>query len=235
MAWMGTLNMIAALIPMKDPILSKQRLSGLLNPEERYGLALAMFHDVIVAVRGASNVDRVVVYGSGGQIAEMARGVGCEFLEDPANEGETQAVARATEILSPHFDGLLVIPADVPLVRSEDVDILVNESRMNPGVTLCPSRDRLGTNGVLRRPGGVMPLTFGSNSFYPHRALAHRLGLPCMIVALPRLGLDIDRPEDVATFLSEAVDNETYRYLLSIGVKERLDEMFLRIEPSPTS
>ena len=227
--------MIVALIPMKNPTQSKQRLSGLLSPEERYNLALAMFRDVILAVAGASRVDRVVVYGSGEQIVEMAQEAGCEFLEGPENEGETEAVAQATEILSPSVNGLLVIPADVPLVRSEDVDTLVNESRMTPGVTLCPSRDCLGTNGVLRRPGDVMPLTFGSNSFYPHRALAHRLGLPCMIVDLPRLGLDIDRPEDVGTFLSEAVDNETYRYLVSIGVRERLVRMFPNNQPFPTS
>jgi len=227
--------MIVALIPMKNPTQSKQRLSGLLSPEERYNLALAMFRDVILAVAGASRVDRVVVYGSGEQIVEMAQEAGCEFLEGPENEGETEAVAQATEILSPSVNGLLVIPADVPLVRSEDVDTLVNESRMTPGVTLCPSRDCLGTNGVLRRPGDVLPLTFGSNSFYPHRALAHRLGLPCMIVDLPRLGLDIDRPEDVGTFLSEAVDNETYRYLVSIGVRERLVRMFPNNQPFPTS
>ena len=221
--------MIAALIPMKDPLHSKQRLSDLLSPEERCHLALAMFKDVLDAVKGARKIDRVIILGSGDTVGDITRSSGCEFLPDPDARGETEAVAWATRAVSGSVDGLLVIPADVPLIRSEDVDILVTESRAVPGVTLCPSRDRLGTNGVLRRPADVMPLAFGSNSFYPHRDIAQRLGIACTVVDLPRLGLDIDRPEDVATYLNEAGPSETYRYVHSIGVNARLVRLYPHI------
>jgi 2-phospho-L-lactate guanylyltransferase len=221
--------MIAALIPMKDPSFSKQRLSELLSPEERCHLALAMFRDVLGAVKGAHKIGRVIILGSGEPVGDITRSYGCEFLPDPDARGETEAVAWATHVLSGSIDGLLVIPADVPLIRPEDVDTLVTESRAVPGVTLCPSRDRLGTNGVLRRPADVMPLSFGSNSFYPHRDIAQRLGITCTVVDLPRLGLDIDRPEDLATYLNEAGPSETYRYVHSIGVNTRLVRFYPHI------
>jgi 2-phospho-L-lactate/phosphoenolpyruvate guanylyltransferase len=224
----GTGAMIAAVIPMKNPAHSKQRLSQFLSPEERCRLALAMFQDVVLAVRGAAGIGRVVVYGGDMRIAETARRSGCEFLEEAANEGETQAVARATRILCREVEGLLVIPADVPLVQSEDVDGLIRRSDVPRYVTICPSRDRLGTNGVFRSPGDVMPLTFGANSFFPHKELASRLGIPCTVIDLPRLGLDIDRPEDVSVFLEEAGPGETIQYFTSIGMKKRLEDRFRR-------
>jgi len=221
--------MIAALIPMKDPVHSKQRLSGLLSPKERCLLALAMFMDVLHAVKGAGKLDQVIVLGDGDRVKHTTRSLGCEFLQDGDGRGETEAVAWATRALAGSVDGLLVIPADIPLIRSEDVDTLVTLSWAVPGVTLCPSRDRLGTNGVMRRPGDVMPLSFGNNSFYPHRELAHSLGIACTVVDLPRLGLDIDRPEDVATYLDEAGPSETYRYVRSIGVNARLVRLYPHI------
>lgn len=214
--------MIAVLIPIKEPTRSKQRLGELLNPEERRRLALAMLTDVVGAAAGAGRVGRVVVLGGGEGARRIADSRGCEFWPEPDNPGETEAVAAGTGRLADGASGLLVLPADIPLVRSEDIDVLVAQSGVAPGVVLCPSRDRLGTNAALRCPAGVMPLTFGNNSFEPHRKLAARLGVPCTVIELPRVGLDLDRPEDVAAYLAEAVDGESYRYLNSIGVKERL-------------
>jgi 2-phospho-L-lactate/phosphoenolpyruvate guanylyltransferase len=222
--------MLVALIPMKNPLRSKQRLAGLLDPEERRLLAMAMFTDVLLAAGRAGSIDRVIVMGEGEQVAEIARSCECDVLPDPEGKGETEAVAAATDRLSGRADGILLLPADVPLVLPEDLDVVVRASGDIPGVTLCPSRNRLGTNGVLRRPGNIMPLTFGSNSFYPHCDLAHRLNISCTIVELPRLGLDIDRPEDVSTYLMEAgrdgaERSHTYEYLVSIDALERTRQL----------
>ena len=46
-----------------------------------------------------------------------------------------------------------------------------------------------------------MPLKFGDDSFLPHLDAARRAGLEPKILRLPRLGLDIDNPADLAAFL----------------------------------
>ena len=214
--------MIAALIPLKDPEKSKQRLSDLLVAEERYELALAMLKDVVAAVVEASRIQRTIILGGGEAAARVARLSGCEFIPDWDNRGETEAVALGPQALQGSVDGLLVLPADVPLVRPEDVDALVSKSDEGARVVLCPARDGCGTNGALRCPGEIMPLTFGNNSFHPHYNLALQLGIPLAVVELPRLGLDLDRPEDVATYIRESHSGETHRYLTSIRVDKRL-------------
>ena len=51
--------MRALLLPVKDLNNAKQRLAGLLTPEERCSLAQAMLADTLRAVRGVVQVEMV--------------------------------------------------------------------------------------------------------------------------------------------------------------------------------
>ena len=54
-----------------------------------------------------------------------------------------------------------------------------------------------GTNAALRVPADLFPLRFGNDSFLPHLAAAKATGLPCVVLNLAGIALDIDRPEDL--------------------------------------
>jgi len=43
----------------------------------------------------------------------------------------------------------------------------------------------------------LFPLRFGNDSFLPHLAAAKATGLPCVVLNLAGIALDIDRPEDL--------------------------------------
>ncbi len=62
---------------------------------------------------------------------------------------------------------------------------------------LVPAADKRGTNAVLRRPAALFPLRFGNDSFMPHLAAAIAAEKSCVVLSLPRIGLDIDSPEDL--------------------------------------
>ena len=68
------------------------------------------------------------------------------------------------------------------------------------GVAIVPARDGRGTNALAWRRGIAMTLHFGDASFAPHAASARAAGIEPAILRLPGLGLDIDRPDDLATF-----------------------------------
>src|SRR5580692_250146 len=51
----------ALLIPIKDLRNAKQRLAGVLTPEERFGLAQAMLDDTIRAVSRVQRVEKIFV------------------------------------------------------------------------------------------------------------------------------------------------------------------------------
>jgi 2-phospho-L-lactate guanylyltransferase len=211
--------MRAVLIPVKDPARGKTRLAELLTLEERKQLAWAMFEDVTRAVAAATTPDRVVVVTSFDLAADRARKFGFDVLIEQSQSSESASVDWASHILRARgFETVVRLPADVPLIRAEDIDRLLSHESPSPGALLVPSRDRTGTNAIVRTPPDVFPSRFGPNSLALHRAEAARAGVACVIVDHDRIGLDIDEPAEIDLFLERGHGTETFK-LLS-GVKQ---------------
>ncbi|HJZ66776.1 MAG TPA: NTP transferase domain-containing protein, partial [Blastocatellia bacterium] len=139
--------MNALLIPIKDPANAKSRLASLLAGDERRRLAWAMFEDVSRAVAGARKPGRVVMVTSYQPAIERARALGWEVLVEEFQVSESASVDWASRILSERrFDTVMRLPADIPLVRAEDIDALLSVDLNSPGALLVPSRDGTGTN-----------------------------------------------------------------------------------------
>jgi 2-phospho-L-lactate guanylyltransferase len=58
-----------------------------------------------------------------------------------------------------------------------------------------------------------VPLRFGDNSFFPHLDAAKTHGIVPEVVHLPRIGLDIDTPDDLALFLQTPSQTRAYELL----------------------
>jgi len=93
--------------------------------------------------------------------------------------------------------GVLVLPADLPLLSRQDVLALLDRAVKPPVVVIAPDRHRKGTNALLMAPAGLIDYDFGDNSFERHCARAIKAGARLEIVELPSLGLDLDLPEDL--------------------------------------
>jgi len=71
-----------------------------------------------------------------------------------------------------------------------------------PGVVLVPSADDLGSNAILRAPPLAIPSRFGHGSFARHQHEAAQRGLPCTVLRLPRVALDVDEVEHLEALLA---------------------------------
>jgi 2-phospho-L-lactate guanylyltransferase len=133
---------------------------------------------------------------------ELAGRYGFEIIRDESNLSETDAIEMATRVCEARgIESTLVIPGDIPLIEAADIRAIY-EAGPDSGSVLVPSKDKRGTNAVLRRPASLFPLRFGNDSFMPHLAVAIATNKSCVVLSLPRIALDIDRPED----LSELAD-----------------------------
>lgn len=189
--------MIAAVVPVKDFATAKQRLDAALPPAARRRLAEVMLEDVLTQVMSASGLDCVFVVTRDERAAAMATEKGASVLVDPDNQGQTDAVALATHALIQRgIHSMLVLPADIPLVMSEDVQQIVRAG-WEADVVLVSAHDGRGTNAVLLTPPDILPLRFGNDSFHPHRQSACDRGLRTRVLDLPRIALDIDTPADL--------------------------------------
>jgi 2-phospho-L-lactate guanylyltransferase len=184
------------LVPVKNLSNAKQRLSATLDQSDRTELAHAMLRDVAESITAAS-ADEVVLVTSDPFALELAREHGFGAIRDDLNLSETAAIEMATRYcLEKAAECTLVLPGDVPLISSGEIRALY-ESAPQCGTVLTPSRDKRGTNAVLRRPAALFPLRFGNDSFLPHLTAAIATDKSCIVLSLPGIALDIDTPEDL--------------------------------------
>jgi len=215
--------MKALLIPIKDPANAKSRLAPLLAPEERRRLAWAMFEDVSRAVADVTKADCVCLVSSFAPAVERARRLGWEVLVEQAQAGESASVDWASGLLAARgIEAVLRLPADLPLVRAEDVDALLAAEVSAPAALLVPSREGTGTNAILRTPPALFPSRFGPNSLALHRAEAARAGVDCLVVHNERIALDIDEPADLRALINLGRGTAAYSALEEMRVIERL-------------
>ena len=185
------------LVPVKNLVDAKQRLSSILSPEERFALARAMCEDVLQALARWQSRPGVAIVTSDSFARDLARRFNFEVVADD-NSGETSAIDMATAFCRERgAESTLVVPADIPLIDSLELQKIVDCAPHSQGAVLVPDAAGRGTNAAWRSPGDLFPLRFGNDSFLPHLAAAKATGLPCVVLELPGIARDVDRPEDL--------------------------------------
>ena len=210
------------LVPVKHLETSKQRLSPLLTPPERFALAEAMLQDVLAALDVCNHREHVVLVSGDARAHGLARQHGFGIIDDPDDPGETGAIeiaARAAIERGTEF--MLVLPADIPLITAAEVDRIFDAAPPE-GTVLASSASGRGTNAVLQRPPGLFPLRFGNDSFLPHLAAAKATGKPVAVLRLPGIGVDIDEPADLGDLLAAPGETRSQRLLYEWSISERL-------------
>lgn len=213
-----------AVVPAKRLAHAKSRLTPLLSLDERRMLAGAMLADVLSVLTRARCLGGVIVVTSERGLVAIARDAGAVVVSDiECKNTESAAVAAGARRLADMGQGgMIVIPADVPLITVEDVETIACEHRAAPSVTLVPaSRDR-GTNALACSPPLAISFHFGDDSLRAHLEAARTAGIAARIVRLERVGLDIDRPDDLVEFLLRPSSTRSYAYLTSSRIVQRV-------------
>ena len=209
------------LVPIKNLSTAKQRLSPILNPEERFALAQAMCEDVLQALADWPNRPPVAVVTSDPFARVLATRFNFDVIADDENGGETSAIAMATAVCRDRgAKSTLVIPADIPLLESADLQKIAAAAPAQ-GAVLVTDAARRGTNAAWRAPADLFPLHFGNDSFLPHLASAKATGLPCVVLDLPSLARDVDRPEDLHAVAAASGDRRAQRLVRSWNLEPR--------------
>ena len=194
--------MRALLLPIKDLRNAKQRLAGVLTPEERFTLAHAMLADTIRAVRGVQHADRIFMVTNYQPAMDAARENGWEILPEERQISESVSVDTASRQCEERgVTAALRLPLDLPLVQARDIDELLVAECAAPAMIIVPSRDGTGTNAILRTPPTLFPSHFGTGSFANHCGEAERAGARILKRRNPRLEMDVDDEADLRALM----------------------------------
>lgn len=209
------------LIPVKNLAQAKQRLSSVLSPDERLALAQAMCEDVLEEVARWRGRPPVAVVTGDPFARELAVRLQFEVIADAVNPGETGVIEMATAICRERgAPSTLVVPADIPLIESAELERIA-ESAPPGGAVLVPDAAGRGTNAALRAPADLFPLRFGNDSFRPHLAAAKATGMPCIVLELPGIARDVDRPKDLQELAAARGERRSQKLVRSWNLDRR--------------
>ncbi len=187
-----------AIVPVKPLRRGKSRLAGTLTEDERTALNQELLEHTLKTLSTLKELDQVLVVSRDPHALTIARNHGAKTVQEDGQPHLNTALARATVVAQVHAThGVLVLPADLPLLEREDVLALIDRAVKPPVVVIAPDRHRKGTNALLIVPAGQIEYDFGEGSFQRHCDRATKSGARLEIVELPSLGLDLDLPEDL--------------------------------------
>jgi len=187
-----------AIVPVKPLRRGKSRLSDVLSTDERATLNRYLLEKTIKTLADVPEIAHVLVVSRDPSALSIARDVGARTVQENGSPGLNLALTRATQVAKTYESrGVLVVPADLPKLTTEDIHAMLRHVDDPPVVVVAPDHDRLGTNALLVSPAGLIEYDFGPGSFEKHCRQAREKNIRLEICELPSLALDLDEPEDL--------------------------------------
>ena len=186
------------LLPVKDLSFAKQRLADVLSQPARTRLALAMLEHTFSVVSQVKGIDGVAVVTNYEPAIELATQYSFEVVRESEQVSESASVDfGSSELESRGVTAILRLPIDLPLLMVSDIELVLGHDPHVRSAVIVPSRDRTGTNAILRRPPTLFQSHFGAGSLHKHLREARLAGAIVEVIENERLALDIDEPDDV--------------------------------------
>jgi len=203
--------------PLDD---AKCRLSSIMSGASRRALAAAMLEDLLTQCAAALSLASVTVVSADPEVARIAARHGAGALFEGAPKGmNTAATLALAEARRGPGTGLMLLPADLPWVRAEDIDGLAG-AWTNGGAAGVAALDG-GTNGLVLDRGLDWRFAFGPDSFGAHGAVASSLGVRLALVGNRRFSFDLDWPADVQKALTLPLGRHTRATLATASDLDR--------------
>lgn len=198
-----------AIIPVKPLRYSKSRLSHILSMDERAQLTSNILERTISAVDQVPVISKTMVISRDTAALKVARKFGVSTYRETERQDLNTALTRAAHIAAAQkVEGVLILPADLPLITSADIEELIEAAGLaNPNgsngyhfpkrvMVICTDRNQDGTNALLVSPPTGFTFQYGPNSFERHLDEAEKLGMTIRSVTVPTIQFDLDTEED---------------------------------------
>lgn len=174
-----------AIVPLKAAADRKTRLAGALDGDVHAALTVDMAAHVIATLAVVAAITSIRVLSP---VPEALPGTVWERDLGQGLNAELDRVCAAHEGQS-----LLILHADLPLLRAEDVVALLAAAE-TAGAAIAPDRHGKGTNALALLRAAPIGFAFGADSY-----ARHLQRLPgAMTVSRDGLAIDIDTADDIA-------------------------------------
>ena len=184
-----------ALVPVKHLLYAKSRLASSLSAKERTDLVLSMLEHVITILKSCDDISKIIVVTTDDHVRTVSSSLGVSAEYDDVIGHNPALTAAAKKEIDAEIDGLLTISADLPLLTREDIQQMIDLSKLYD-VVLAPSKDN-GTNALIVKQPLLLPYLFGENSFDAYEQAAKKADIPYTVHQSETIAFDVDTIEDV--------------------------------------
>ncbi|MCV0431638.1 2-phospho-L-lactate guanylyltransferase [Nitrosopumilus sp.] len=192
----------AAIIPVKTFSKAKTRLD--LSQHQVEELCKVMLEEILHTLSISPQIEKTIMVTKEEQAIEIGEKFNTITIIDEKEESVNSAVALADRyLLDNKFDASIVFPQDIPFIKTQDIDFMLNY-KMHPNFAIIvPSRRFDGTNALVRMPVDLMKTHYDEDSYKIHMNTAKEHTLNVAMVFVKRIMLDVDNSEDLKFLLEQ--------------------------------
>jgi len=193
---------IAAIIPVKSFSNAKTRLQ--LPSEKIEDLCKIMLEEILQVLFISPKIEKIIMVTKEEKAIEIGKKFNTITIIDEKEDGVNQAVALADKyLLENNFNASIVFPQDIPYIKTQDIDFMLNY-QMHPNFAIIvPSRKFDGTNALARMPVDLMKTHYDDDSYRNHMNTAKEHTLNVAMVFVKRIMWDVDDQEDLKFLLEQ--------------------------------
>ena len=193
---------IAAIIPVKTFSKAKTRLD--LSPQQVEELCKVMLEEILQTLSISPQIEKTIMVTKEEKAIEIGKKFNTVIIIDEKEESVNNAVSLADKyLLENNFDVSIVFPQDIPFIKTQDIDFMLNY-KMHPNFAIIvPSRRFDGTNALVRMPVDLMKTHYDEDSYKIHMNTAKNHTLNVAMVFVKRIMWDVDNAEDLKFLLEQ--------------------------------
>ena len=193
---------IAAIIPVKTFSKAKTRLD--LSPQQVEDLCKVMLDEILHTLSISPQIEKTIMITKEEKAIKIGEKYNTITIKDEKEESVNSAVALADKyLLENNFDASIVFPQDIPFIKTQDIDFMLNY-KMHPNFAIIvPSRRFDGTNALARMPIDLMETHYDEDSYKIHMNTAKEHTLNVAMVFVKRIMWDVDNAEDLKFLLEQ--------------------------------
>ncbi len=193
---------IAAIIPVKTFLNAKTRLD--LSHQQVEELCKIMLEEILHILSISPQIEKTIMVTKEPKAIEIGKKFNIVTIIDEKEESVNSAVALADKyLLENNFDVSIVFPQDIPFIKTQDIDFMLNY-KMHPNFAIIvPSRRFDGTNALARMPIDLMETHYDEDSYKIHMNTAKEHTLNVAMVFVKRIMWDVDNMEDLKFLLEQ--------------------------------
>ena len=193
---------IAAIIPVKTFSNAKTRLE--LSPHKVEELCKIMLEEILQTLSISPRIEKIIMVTKEQKAIEIGKKFNVITIIDEKEESVNNAVALADKyLLENKFDASIVFPQDIPYIKTQDIDFMLNYIAPPNFAIIVPSRRFDGTNALVRMPIDLMKTHYDEDSYKIHMNTAKNHTLNVAMVFVKRIMWDVDNKEDLEFLLEQ--------------------------------